>query len=275
MRKVIEIKGLSYRYAEGTQALRGVDLEVFWGESMALIGPNGAGKSTLLLHLNGILRGEGLVKVLGKKLTKGNARGIRGKVGLVFQDPEDQLFSTTVFEDVAFGPLNMGHPKEEIKGRVTRALGQVGMEGYEERCPHHLSYGEKKRIALATVLSMEPEILVLDEPTSNLDPSARRSLIGLLKQLKLTKVVATHDMEVVAEVCERVILLSRGEVVADGGAREILTDVDLLEAHELEPPPVVRLFRQMGATEIPLTIEEVKPFILEEVLWEREGEISS
>ncbi len=275
MRRMIEIRGLNYRYPDGTQALRGVDLEVFKGESVALIGPNGAGKSTILLHLNGILLGEGLVTVLGEAITRGNARGIRGRVGLVFQDPEDQLFSPTVLEDVAFGPLNMGYPREKIKGRVTTALAQVGMRGYEGRCPHHLSYGEKKRIAIATVLSMNPEILVLDEPTSNLDPSARRDLIELLKRLKFTKVIATHDMEMVAEVCERVILLSEGKVVADGGAREILTDVELLEAHKLEPPPVVKFFRQMGATQIPLTLEEVKPLILEEAPWKREGEISS
>lgn len=259
MSKVIEIKGLSYRYGDGTQALGVVDLDIFEGESVAVIGPNGAGKSTLLLHLNGILHGEGLVEVLGNELTKENSRGIRGRVGLVFQDPEDQLFSTTVFDDVAFGPLNMGCPKSEIKEKVARALGQVGMEEYGERCPHHLSYGEKKRISIATVLSMEPEILVLDEPTSNLDPSARRGLIELLRQLRLTKVIATHDMEMVAEICERVVLLSQGEIVADGVARDILTDVELLEAHGLEPPPVVQLFRQMGAREIRLTMREVQP----------------
>lgn len=258
MRKMIEIERLSYQYADGTVALKGVALEVFEGESVALIGPNGAGKSTLLLHFNGILHGNGVVRVLGEELTERNTRNIRGRVGLVFQDPDDQLFSPTVFEDVAFGPLNMGYPKEQIRGRVTKALSQVGMERYESRCPHHLSYGEKKKIAIATVLSMEPEILALDEPTSNLDPSSRRSLIGLLKQLKLTTIVATQDMDMVAQACEKVILLSEGKIVTSGTVREILTNVRLLETHGLEPPPVVKLFQLMGAKKIPITMEEVK-----------------
>lgn len=257
MRRVIEVKGLEYTYPDGTQALKGVSLEIFEGESVALIGPNGAGKSTLLLHLNGVLKGgSGSVKVLGKELDGKNLKEIRGKVGLVFQDPDDQLFCSTVFDDVAFGPLNMGYPEQVVLERVQWALQQVGMGGYEGRCPHHLSFGEKKRISIATVLSMEPEILALDEPTSNLDPQARRGLMELLQQLPLTKIIASHDMEMVSETCRRAVLLFQGQVVADGSSKEILTDVELLEMHDLEPPPVVRILKQMGYEEAPLTLSE-------------------
>lgn len=258
MKKVIEVKGLDYTYPDGTRALKGIDLEVFEGGSVALIGPNGAGKSTLLLHLNGILRGkDGSVRVLGRGLEGKNLREIRSKVGVVFQDPDDQLFCPTVFDDVAFGPINMGYPEQEVREKVRWALRQVGMEDYEGRCPHHLSFGEKKRISIATVLSMEPEILVLDEPTSNLDPLARRSLMRFLQKLPLTKLIASHDMEMVSEICRRAVLLFEGKVIADESTEEILTDVELLGSHGLEPPPVVRLLKQMGYEEVPSTLEQV------------------
>jgi len=229
MDEVIKIKELEYTYPDGTCALRGIDLTVFEYESVGLIGPNGAGKSTLLLHLNGILRGKGKIEVLGSK----NLDEIRAKVGLVFQNPDEQLFSPTVFDDVAFGPFNIGLQEEVVKKRVKSALKDVDMIGFEGRCPHHLSFGEKKRIAIATVLSMQPEILVLDEPSSNLDPRARRELIKLLQSLKITKIIATHDLDLVSILCNRVIFLNKGKKVAEGNTNEILQDKNLLLSHGL------------------------------------------
>jgi len=234
---IIQIEGLSFTYPDGHRALSDLSLTVSRGESVAFIGPNGAGKSTLLLHLNGILRSRnGAVQVLGHPVTENHLKLIRSKVGLVFQDPEDQLFSPTVFDDVAFGPINMGYSEAEVRRRVESALQQVGMAGYERRSPHHLSVGEKKRIAIATVLSMRPEVLVLDEPTSNLDPRGRWELIELLRELPLTKLFATHDLEMVRELCERTVLLDQGQVVADGPTHRILSDLPLLAEHGLAPP---------------------------------------
>ena len=235
--KIIEIKDLHYSYPDGVAALRAVDLDIFEGESIGVIGPNGAGKSTLLLHLNGILTGQGSVKVFGLEMKGENLKKIRSKVGLVFQDPESQLFMPTVFDDVAFGPINMDMPKEKVGEQVAKALRGVDMTGSEKRAAHHMSFGEKKRVSIATVLSMEPRVLVFDEPTSNLDPKHRRSLINLLKRLKPTKVIATHDLDMVAEACSRVILLDKGEIAASGYTAEILKDKRLLEAHSLELPP--------------------------------------
>jgi cobalt/nickel transport system ATP-binding protein len=232
----IDVRDLSYAYHDGRQALRGVNLRVRPGEKVALVGPNGAGKSTLLLHLNGILRGDGAVHVMGQAVTEPNLARIRAQVGLVFQDPDDQLFSPTVFEDVAFGPLYAGLPEEEIRWRVAWALAQVETELYAERISHHLSLGEKKRIAIASVLSMEPEILVLDEPTAGLDPRTRRRLIGLLQQLPQTMLAATHDLWLVAEVFPRTVVLDEGQVIADGPTEELLADAALMEAHGLEVP---------------------------------------
>lgn len=233
MDKVIEIKNLSFTYPDGHQGLRRVNLVVHRGENVAVIGPNGAGKSTLLLHLNGILRGNSVVKICGLAVEEKNLKEIRKKVGLVFQDPEDQLFSLSVFDDVAFGPINMGYSESEVRKRVTRALGWVGMGGYEQRSPHHLSFGEKKRIAIATVLSLDPEVLVIDEPTSNLDPRSKWSLIELLKQLPVTKIIATHDLELVRALCQRTMVMDKGNIVADGNAKSILDDIPLLKAHGL------------------------------------------
>ncbi len=235
-RPAIEMKGVRFAYPDGTPALNGVDLSVEEGESVGVIGPNGAGKSTLLLHLNGILRGQGEVSIFGLPVKKENLREIRRRVGLVFQDPDDQLFSPTVFDDVAFGPVNMGLPAEEVKREVERALAEVGMEGTEKRSAHHLSFGQQKRVSIATVLSMRPDLLVLDEPSSNLDPRARRGLAELLRGLPVTKVVVTHDLPFVLEICERAVVLDAGRVAADGEALTILSDEDLLARHGLELP---------------------------------------
>ncbi len=231
--KVIDIRGLTFTYPDGTVGLREVSLSVYSGESVAIIGPNGAGKSTLLLHLNGVLRGNSSVEICGMSVKDENLKEIRKKVGLVFQDPDDQLFSLTVFDDVAFGPVNMGYPESEVVERVTRALEWVNMKGYEKRSPHHLSIGEKKRVAIATVLSLDPEILALDEPTSNLDPRSKWSLVALLRRLPVTKVIATHDLELVRALCQRVLVLDDGVVVADDTVDSVLGDVSLLRAHGL------------------------------------------
>ena len=233
---VIEVDNLVYAYPDGRQALKGVSLTVREGEKVAVTGPNGAGKSTLCLHLNGILNGDGMVRVMDMEVTDRHLGAIRAKVGLVFQDPDDQLFSPTVFEDVAFGPLHTGLPEDEVRRRVRWALAQVGMEGFEDRMPHHLSLGERKRIAMATVLSMDPAILVLDEPTSELDPRSRRSLIQLLRELPQTMLVASHDMRLVRDLCPRTVILDEGHIVADGPTHRLLADVELLERHGLEQP---------------------------------------
>lgn len=235
MDKAIEITNLSFTYPDGHPGLDGINLVVHSGESVAIIGPNGAGKSTLLLHLNGILRGDSAVKICGLLVVEKNLKVIRQRVGLVFQDPEDQLFSLNVFDDVAFGPINMGYKDVEVRKRVIQALNWVSMTGYEERSSHHLSLGEKKRIAIATVLSMEPEILVLDEPSSNLDPRSKWSLIELLKSLPITKIIATHDLELVKILCPRTIILDEGKVVADGNTESIMRDLSLLWKHGLAP----------------------------------------
>jgi cobalt/nickel transport system ATP-binding protein len=236
---VIEVEGLRFAYHDGREVLHGVNLTINQGEKVALVGPNGAGKSTLMLHLNGILGhkdGKGEVRVMGHSLTKENLGMIRSQVGLVFQDPDDQLFSPTVFEDVAFGPLHMGLPEDEVRQRVVWALDQVGMGEYASRVSHHLSIGEKKRVAIATVLSMSPEILVLDEPSAGLDPRARRSLINLLRDMSQTILVSTHDIRLVEELFSRMVIMDQGSIVADGSTSILLSDEALLEAHGLERP---------------------------------------
>ena len=236
MEEIVRVDNLSFCYPDGQQALTDVSLTIHQGETVALIGSNGAGKSTLLLHLNGILRSNGVVKVFGRPVDDKNLKWLRSKVGLVFQNPDDQLFSPTVFDDVAFGPINMGYSETEVRESVTRALDGVGMTGYEPRSPHHLSVGEKKRIAIATVLAMNPEILVIDEPTANLDPGSKWSLIGLLKRLPMTKIVASHDLGLVQALCQRTIILDQGKVIVDGATEHILADIPLLVAHGLAPP---------------------------------------
>lgn len=236
MHHSIEIEGLSFSYPDGHQALSEVSLVIQPGEKVALVGPNGAGKSTLILHLNGILSGDGSVRVCGMEVEGENLGRVRAMVGMVFQSPEDQLFSPKVFDDVAFGPLYQGLPIEKVQARVEESLASVGMSDYVDRVSHHLSMGEKKRIAIATVLSMKPEVLVLDEPTAGLDPRARRSLINLLEELPLTMLTSTHDMLLVMDLFPRMVILDRGRVVADGPTSKLMEDAQLLEAHGLERP---------------------------------------
>lgn len=235
-RDVLCVNNLFFSYPDGHSALHGVSLKLCNGDKVALVGPNGAGKSTLMLHLNGILQGKGDIEIANKKLSKDNLSSIRTMVGLVFQNPDDQLFSPTVFEDVAFGPLHMGLPEDEVRKRVDMALEAVRMTNYKDRLSHHLRVGEKKRIAIATVLSMNPSLLVLDEPSAGLDPRARRTLINLLRELKITMLVSTHDMALVKELFPRIIVMDEGKVVADGLTQDILADEAFLNQHGLEKP---------------------------------------
>lgn len=237
MHHTLEVEHVSFAYPDGRQALREVSFSIAPGEKVALVGPNGAGKSSLLLHLNGILNGGGgQVRVCGVPVSPKNLGRVRALVGLVFQDPDDQLFSPTVFDDVAFGPLYQGLPEPEVRARVAQALEVVRMNGYAERVSHHLSVGEKKRIALATVFSMNPDILALDEPSAGLDPRARRELINLLRELPQTILASTHDLPMVRDLFPRMIVMDGGCVVADGPTQAILADAALLAAHGLEAP---------------------------------------
>jgi cobalt/nickel transport system ATP-binding protein len=240
----LEIERLSYRYPDGTEALREISLTLAEGERIGLIGPNGAGKSTLLLHLNGLLperpSSGSSVRVFGTAVAEPHLAEIRARVGLLFQDPDDQLFCPTVYEDVAFGPQQWGVAGDELKARVERALTEVGLEGYGDRLPHHLSRGEKRRASLAGLLACDARLLALDEPTSDLDPRGRRELKGLLKSLPVAQIIATHDLELVAEICSRAVLIDRGAIVAAGPSEEILDDEPLMLAHGLERPHILR-----------------------------------
>ena len=234
---VLDVHGLAYAYPDGHQALFGVDLHVHRGERVALLGPNGAGKTTLVLHLNGILTaGAGTVEVSGLPVEKQNLQEIRRRVGIVFQDPDDQLFMGSVRQDVAFGPANLGLRGDALEARVRHALDQVGMSEFIDRPPHHLSFGQRRRVAVATVLAMEPEILVLDEPSSNLDPASRRELADILRGLDVTVLMVTHDLPYALELCARSVVLSDGAIVADGSTYDVLTDDTLMRAHRLELP---------------------------------------
>ena len=233
---IIKVSDLHFAYPDEHVALRGVSFNLCEGDKVALVGPNGAGKSTLMLQLNGILDGRGGIEIGGMRLSRDNLPVIRAMVGLVFQNPDDQLFSPTVFEDVAFGPLHMGLPEEEVFARVDSALEAVRMSSYRDRLSHHLSVGEKKRIAIATVLSMNPKILILDEPSAGLDPRARRTLINLLRDLPITMLISTHDMRMVQELFPRTIVMDDGRIVADGMTHEILEDETFLKEHGLEKP---------------------------------------
>lgn len=234
MEPCIETHDLRFAYPDGREALRGINLTIGQGEKVAIVGPNGAGKSTLLLLLTGLLRGEGAIRVFGEELNDHSLRRVRARMGLVFQHPEDQLFSPTVFDDVAFGPLYARLPEGEVRRRVTWALAQVGLEGFGDRLSHHLSLGEKKRAAIATVLSMQPEVLVFDEPAAGLDPRTRRRLIEVLGDLPQTMLVATHDLRLVAELLPRMVIIDQGEVAADGPTATLLSDELLLKAHGLD-----------------------------------------
>ncbi len=239
VQEIIKIENLNFAYPDGREVLKNITLNVFRGEKVAIIGPNGAGKSTLLLHLNGILHQNGKVQILGQTLDQSNIKRIKSQVGMVFQNPDDQLFSPTVFDDVAFGPLNLGWPESQARQAVKNALESVGMSGYERRSPHHLSMGEKKRIAMATVLSMNPEILVVDEPSSNLDPLSRWGLMRLLQNWQVTQIIATHDLDLARRICSRTLVLCRGRLVADGATMAILENQRLLIENGLAPEEAV------------------------------------
>jgi cobalt/nickel transport system ATP-binding protein len=236
----LEISGLAFAYPDGNQALFGVNLRVEKGERVALLGPNGAGKTTLVMHLNGIHEAQqGEVKIAGEKIDSKDAallKRIRSSVGVIFQDPDDQLFMPTVREDVAFGPYNMGFRGSELDKVVNDALAQVGMLDFADRAPHHLSFGQRRRVAVAGVLAMKPEILVLDEPSSNLDPASRRELASILKSLDVTILMVTHDLPYALELCERSLVLSGGVIVEDSPTRELLADAKKLEKNRLELP---------------------------------------
>lgn len=234
---IVEVKNLRHIYPDGTAALHDVSFRITHGESVAIIGANGAGKSTLLLHLNGYLSPTaGEIRIGDFPMSKATLPDIRRSVGMVFQDPDDQLFMPTVYDDVAFGPMNLGLPAEAVEERVTTALQRVGALHLQEKAPYHLSGGEKKRVAIATVLSMSPDILVMDEPTNGLDPFARRQLMGLLKDFHHTKIFTSHDLDMVLDLCERTIILNEGKVQADGATREIFQNEALLAQCRLEKP---------------------------------------
>jgi cobalt/nickel transport system ATP-binding protein len=234
---VLGIDGLAYAYPDGHQALFGVDLAIRNGERVALLGPNGAGKTTLVLHCNGVLSGGvGTVRVGGLPVEKRHLAEIRRRVGIVFQDPDDQLFMPTVRDDVAFGPTNFGVRGAELDARVDEALAAVGMDGFADRTPHHLSFGQRRRVAVATVLACHPQLLVLDEPSSNLDPASRRELADIVRSLDVTLLMVTHDLLYALELCPRAVVIDDGVIVADGPTDEILGDRDLMAAHRLEFP---------------------------------------
>ena len=250
----VRLVGLAFRYPDGRSALRGVDLSILPGECVALVGPNGAGKSTLLLHLNGLLPGKGQalhshgetvgrmgashpsVWIDGLEVNARNGPEVRRRVGLLFQDPDDQLFATSVLDDVAFGPLNLGKSRHDARRIALECLSRVALADFADRVPHHLSFGEKKRVCLAGVLACNPSVLVLDEPSANLDPRGRRRFMEMIGTLPATKLIATHDLEMALELCPRTILLDSGLVAADGPSRDVLGDPALLEAHGLEMP---------------------------------------
>lgn len=234
---IVEVQDLQYTYPDGTKALQGISFRITHGEAVGIIGANGAGKSTLLLHLNGyLIPAAGRVRIGDLPLTSKTLQHIRRTVGMVFQNPDDQLFMPVVYDDVAFGPLNLGLPPEEIEQKVMEALSTVGASHLKDRPPYRLSGGEKRSVAIASVLSMSPSILVMDEPTSNLDPKARRQLIGLLTSFEHTRIIATHDLDMVLDLCARTIVLKEGKVLADGRTADILRDKELLDAGGLEKP---------------------------------------
>ena len=255
---IIEMTNLAYSYPDGTVALQDVSFRITHGESVALVGANGAGKSTLLLHLNGYLTPtQGSVRIGDFPLTKHTLPAIRRTVGMVFQNPDDQLFMPTVYDDVAFGPLNLGLPLAEVETRVRHALAIVGLSHLKAKPPYRLSGGEKRSVSIATVLSMSPDILVMDEPSSNLDPKSRRNLINLLKTFQHTKIIATHDLEMVLDLCERTIILHQGRITADGPTLELFQNETLLEANHLEKP--IRLAVMSSPSDISFSSHSKSP----------------
>ena len=242
---VIDIQGLGFTYPDGTVALVDIDLHIHRGERVALLGPNGAGKTTLILHMNGIHRPQtGDVAVSGLEVSQSNLLEIRRRVGIVFQDPDDQLFMPTVREDVEFGPRNLGLAGVELQQRVATALNALEVGDLAERAPNHLSYGQKRRVSIAGVMAMEPEILVLDEPTSNLDPASRHDLTEALLGLDVTQLIVTHDLLYALEVCPRSVIIDGGRIVADGQTAELLADEELLSAHRLALPRALKLLAE-------------------------------
>lgn len=272
---MLEVRNIKYSYNKDYQALKGVSLKVEEGQMVALLGKNGAGKSTLFLHLNGIYEpDEGQVFIEGEELKydKKSLLKFRQKVGIVFQNPDDQIFAPTVEEDVAFGPLNLKLPMEEVQKRVTEALARVGMSGYEKTAPHHLSGGQKKRVAIAGILAMKPKIMVLDEPTAGLDPQGVTALSNLLKELNeegITVIISTHEVNIVPTYAEKVFVLVDGELVAEGTPKEIFAQPEILEQANLEVPIVTELFQELEKEgydmndDYPLTIDEAKEKFLE------------
>jgi cobalt/nickel transport system ATP-binding protein len=234
---IVEFKNVAFTYPDGTEAIKGVSFRITHGESVGIVGANGAGKSTLLLQINGyILPSAGTIRVGDLDVTKKTRQEVRKKVGVIFQNPDDQLFMPTVYEDVAFGPLNLGMSPERVAERVSTALETVGCFDLRDKPPHHLSGGEKRAVAIATVIAMEPDILVMDEPSSGLDPKSRRQLIGLLREFRHTKIVASHDLDLILAVCERCLVIKDGRIVVDAPASAVLTDRSLLEENNLELP---------------------------------------
>jgi cobalt/nickel transport system ATP-binding protein len=265
MREAITVRNLTYKYPDGTKALEDVNMEVYEGERIVIVGPNGAGKTTFMLHLNGILRStEGQIEIFGKSLEKMKREEIVKEVGMVFQDPDDQLFMPTIFDDIAFGPINLGLKEDEVRERVEEVILSLGLSGYEDRAPHHLSFGEKKKASLAAVMAMEPQILVLDEPTANLDPLSRAELIGILNELNeregITLVIATHDVNAIPLLADRIYALNR-TIIENGTPREIFFNGALLKQNKLDVPDVFKLFEVMRAfgfncEKLPLSLDE-------------------
>ncbi len=262
MGALLEVENLYFRYHDGTPALNGISLSINRGEKVAILGPNGAGKSTLLLHFNGVyLAQQGKVRVAGEEITRDNETRLRGKVGMVFQDPDDQVFSPTVWDDVAFGPLNQGLGRKEIEERVFQALQAVGMWDLRSRAPHHLSYGQKKRVAIAGVIAMNPEVIVLDEPTAFLDPAGQESLMEILAELHQrgkTIIVATHDVDMAAEWADKVIILKGGKILAQGDTMLLVQDTLVKEA-ALRFPVVSQVFQRIPSLlvrPLPRTVDE-------------------
>jgi len=228
MNVLCEVNNLSYSYPDGTEALKGISFKIYKDQCIAVVGSNGAGKSTLLLNLTGILMPEGEVILLGTRLNKKTVKELRRRIAIVFQNSDDQLFCTTVYDDIAFGPLNYGLNSAGIEMHVNRALKKLRLKGYENRNHNHLSYGEKKRAALATVYSMNPDIYCFDEPTANLDPRGRREISNLIREIESTRIVVTHDLDFVKKTCSRIIVLNNGKKEAEGSVAEILADTELL-----------------------------------------------
>lgn len=269
MEVVIEARNLEYSYAGGIKALSGVSLDVFEGERLGILGPNGAGKSTLILLISGLLKpSNGWIKVFGKETTSKEFEGVRSSIGVVFQDPDDQLFNNTIFDDVAYGPRNLGMDEDAVKRIVSETLKIMGIDHLANRPPHRLSYGEKKKAAIATALVMNPKILLLDEPTANLDPKSKSELLGILKDLNrrgTTLVLTTHDVEILPDFIERTVLMNGGRILGSGLAREMLRDERLLREASIEPPLLVRFFARLKSKglveQVPLTIDEAEKII--------------